>query len=385
MIVIAEIGINHNGSLDLAHELIRQARIAGADIAKFQFYDPYKIFGPDGSYPNAAALAQALTVQFGFDEATRLKAWCDEEGIEFMASVFDLERFDWTRVARRSPPQDRQSGGREHASSVERILGDRSADVRLAWILGRARRSVRGDRTPAICTACPSIRADTRTSGCRARSPIPSIEGFSDHTIGIEASLVAVGRGARIIEKHFTLNKGLPGPDHVCSATPESSPNCAALATDGEAVLMKAPDISVVVTNYNYGKYIRRCLRSLLNQDLDRGRYEVIVVDDHSTDDSLRGDRGVQRAPATSPWSSTRRTSASAASSRVGVDHSRGKYFVRVDADDYVQPPFLSMLYNFLRFCPELRRRVVRLLPDRQRRADAFGPVVSRRTGWRAG
>ena len=46
-------------------------------------------------------------------------------------------------------------------------------------------------------------------------------EGFSDHTIGIEAALVAVGRGARIIEKHFTLNKGLPGPDHICSATPD--------------------------------------------------------------------------------------------------------------------------------------------------------------------
>ena len=50
---------------------------------------------------------------------------------------------------------------------------------------------------------------------------------------------------------------------------------------------MKAPDVSVVVTNFNYGKYLRRCLRSLINQELDRSRYEVIVVDDHSTDDSL--------------------------------------------------------------------------------------------------
>ena len=51
--------------------------------------------------------------------------------------------------------------------------------------------------------------------------------------------------------------------------------------------MAKAPDVSVVVTNFNYGKYLRRCLRSLINQDLDRSRYEVIVVDDHSTDDSL--------------------------------------------------------------------------------------------------
>ena len=45
--------------------------------------------------------------------------------------------------------------------------------------------------------------------------------GFSDHTLGIEAALLAVARGARVIEKHFTLNKGLPGPDHVCSITPD--------------------------------------------------------------------------------------------------------------------------------------------------------------------
>ena len=74
MIIIAEIGINHNGSLPVAHELIRQAAIAGADIAKFQFYDPAKIFGPSGSYPNQEAYEQALTVQFGREDAKRLKA-----------------------------------------------------------------------------------------------------------------------------------------------------------------------------------------------------------------------------------------------------------------------------------------------------------------------
>ena len=115
---------------------------------------------------------------------------------------------------------------------------------------------------------------------------------------------------------------------------------------------MRGPDISVVITNYNYGKYIRRCLRSLLNQDLDRGRYELIVVDDRSKDDSLQaiesfGDAGEVKIVV------NKKNLGVGGSSRVGVDYSRGKYFVRVDADDYVQPPFLSMLYNFLRFCPD--------------------------------
>jgi N,N'-diacetyllegionaminate synthase len=218
MIIIAEIGINHNGSLPLAHELIRQARISGADIAKFQFYDPYKIFGPEGSYPNAEALAQALTVQFGFDEAKQLKAWCDQEGIEFMASAFDLERFGWTEAlgARRHKIASRAAQDRE---LCERILATGGETfVSLGFWSGEG---------------VPYAAANARYLYCVPKYPCPYedvkmprafsesvYDGFSDHTIGIEAALVAVGRGARIIEKHFTLNKGLPGPDHVCSATP---------------------------------------------------------------------------------------------------------------------------------------------------------------------
>jgi len=115
---------------------------------------------------------------------------------------------------------------------------------------------------------------------------------------------------------------------------------------------MRGPDISVVVTNYNYGKYIRRCLRSLLSQEIDRNRYEVIVVDDKSTDDSLQAIEAFVEAGDVKVVVN-RRNIGVGASSRVGVDHSRGKYFVRVDADDYVQPAFLPMLYNFLRFCPK--------------------------------
>jgi N-acetylneuraminate synthase/N,N'-diacetyllegionaminate synthase len=219
MIIIAEIGINHNGSLHMAHELVRQARIAGADVAKFQFYDPYKIFGPEGSFPNAEALAQALTVQFGFDEAKQLKAWCDQEGIEFMASVFDLERFGWTEslgVGRHKIA----SRAAENRELCERMLAtNRETFVSLGFW--------QGERVPYEAP-------NARYLYCVPKYPCPyedvtlprsfaeSIyDGFSDHTIGIEAALVAVGRGARIIEKHFTLNKGLPGPDHICSATPD--------------------------------------------------------------------------------------------------------------------------------------------------------------------
>jgi sialic acid synthase SpsE len=219
MIIIAEIGINHNGSIDLAHELIRQARIAGADIAKFQFYDPYKIFGPAGSFPNEMALAQALTVQFGYEQARQLKAWCEQEGIEFMASAFDLERFGWMESlgVRRHKIASRAAQDRE---LCERILATgQETFVSLGFWSG---------------SGVPYDHANARYLYCVPKYPCPyedvelpasfsasHYDGFSDHTIGIEACLVAVGRGARILEKHFTLNKGLPGPDHICSATPD--------------------------------------------------------------------------------------------------------------------------------------------------------------------
>lgn len=218
MLIIAEIGINHNGNLNLAHELIRQAKLAGADVAKFQFYDPYKLFGPEGSHPDPANLEHALAVTFGFEEACRLRDWCDEETIEFAASVFDLERFEWME----------QLGVKRH-----KIASRAVRDIDLCQrILATGKETLvslgmwQGDGVPY---AAPNVRylycvAKYPCEYSDIRLPLSfrdsMYEGFSDHTIGIEASLVAVARGASIIEKHFTLNKGLSGPDHVCSVTP---------------------------------------------------------------------------------------------------------------------------------------------------------------------
>jgi glycosyltransferase involved in cell wall biosynthesis len=115
---------------------------------------------------------------------------------------------------------------------------------------------------------------------------------------------------------------------------------------------MRAPEISVVVTNFNYGKYIRRCLRSLLSQEIERGRYEIIIVDDKSTDDSLQAIQAFVDAGDVKVVVNKKNLGVGG-SARVGVDHSRGKYLVRVDSDDYVQPAFLSMLCNVLKFCPQ--------------------------------
>ena len=234
MIIIAEIGINHNGSIHLAHELIRQARHAGADVAKFQFYDPYKIFGPTGSHPNADALAQALTVQFGFDEARQLQRHCQDEGIEFMASVFDLERFGWVESlgVRRHKIASRSVENVELCQAI--LATGKDAFVSLGFWKGAG---VPYAATNAHYLHCvpkyPCSLDDVALPAAFSGQPYV---GFSDHTIGIEAALVAVARGARVIEKHFTLNKGLAGPDHICSATPEELASLCSLARRMERV-----------------------------------------------------------------------------------------------------------------------------------------------------
>ena len=109
--------------------------------------------------------------------------------------------------------------------------------------------------------------------------------------------------------------------------------------------------ISVVVTNFNYGKYITRCLRSLINQEIDKNIYEIIVVDDNSSDDSLEKISSFVKRNEIVLIKNKKNLGIGGAS-RIGVDNSRGKYFVRVDSDDFVQPAFLYILYNFLKFNP---------------------------------
>ena len=218
MIIIAEIGINHNGDLNLAHELIRQARINGADIAKFQFYDPDKIFGPEGSHPDPANHEFALKVTFGFDQAKQMKVWCEEEGIEFMASTFDEERFEWMEVlnVRRYKIASRSVQDRD---LCERILATgKETFISLGfWENNGVPFQATNARYLYCVSKYPCEYSDINLPVSFADS---KFDGFSDHTLGIEMALAAVGRGASVIEKHFTLNKGLEGPDHVCSMTP---------------------------------------------------------------------------------------------------------------------------------------------------------------------
>lgn len=214
--IIAEIGQNHNGDIELAKELIHAAHQCGADVAKFQVYNARELFS-EASNP---WYEYNIKTELTRDHIYELAELCDKIGIEFMASVFDIERIKWLedvnvkryKIASRSI---------EDLVLIEKICDTGKPILVSLGLWG-------GNQFPIIPTSSrvdylfciskyPTSFEDLKLS----KVDFTKYSGFSDHTIGIDAPLVAMSRGALIIEKHFTLNKGMYGPDHMGSMVPD--------------------------------------------------------------------------------------------------------------------------------------------------------------------
>ncbi len=234
VLIIAEIGQNHSGDMELAKRLVLMAKESGADIAKLQFYDADKILSPSSKW-----YQEAKKAQISKEQATKICQWCRKADIEFMASVFDIQRFRWCeelgvtryKIASRS------------IYDQELINAIASSGKDMIVSLGM----YEGNEFPRIKTSgrvdflyCVSKYPATPEELNISEVDFSEYSGFSDHTIGIEAALIAVARGAKIIEKHFTLDKRMHGPDHVCSMEPEELQQLVWLARKFETVLYSA-------------------------------------------------------------------------------------------------------------------------------------------------
>lgn len=215
--IIAEIGQNHNGDMELAKKLINAAKNSGADVAKFQVYDAKALFPP-----------KELNPWFDYNCKTELKKhdifrifeYCSKVGIEFMASVFDLERLEWLE----------EIGVKRYKLASRSILDEGlieglvSTGKPLIISLGHWRNK----EFPVIS---PNTKVDFLF--CVSKYPTPLNElklnevdfkkysGFSDHSEGISASCASFVLGSRILEKHLTMDRTAFGPDHAGSMTPE--------------------------------------------------------------------------------------------------------------------------------------------------------------------
>jgi N,N'-diacetyllegionaminate synthase len=235
-LVIAEIGVNHNGDIQLAKEMIAAAKDTGVDVVKFQTYKAEEVMTdqtPLASYMkdgdrNFLELARRL--ELTFDDTLALQAYAQSLGIEFLSSPFDVPSCEFLGtigMRRLKIPS---------GETVNPFLLRAAAATRLPLIvstgmatLAEVRRSLeylkRHESGPVTLLHCTTQYpaepqySNLRAMGTMAREFALPV-GYSDHTPGIEISLAAVALGASVIEKHFTLDKNLPGPDQAASLEP---------------------------------------------------------------------------------------------------------------------------------------------------------------------
>lgn len=215
MEIIAEIGQNHNGDMSLAKDLIFAAAEAGADVAKFQLYDAKKLFPRDGN----PWYEYNCKTELSREQVENLWQICEQAKIEFMASVFDSGRIQWLESL----------GVKRHKVASRSIKENQMIDALVA-----TNKQLLVSLGMWTEEGFPQISSDkVNFLYCISKYPTPLEEinlsqinfdkysGFSDHSIGIGASVAALARGAKIIEKHFTLDKSMHGPDHECSMMPK--------------------------------------------------------------------------------------------------------------------------------------------------------------------
>lgn len=238
--VIAEAGVNHNGDVGRALDMVDAAARAGADAIKFQTFRAKELVSPDaGCVPyqlregetatSQLELLESLELRTSDFEALRKRA--DERGIEFLSSPHTESAVDELAPLVRAFKLG--SGDLDHVLLLRRvarhgkpvILGTGMATLdevqRAAAILTEAGATELVFLHATTQYPCPLDRVHLRAMSTMAHALAPHGVGYSDHTEDIEVSIVAAALGASVIEKHFTLDRTLPGPDHAASIEPD--------------------------------------------------------------------------------------------------------------------------------------------------------------------
>jgi N,N'-diacetyllegionaminate synthase len=236
--IIAEAGVNHNGSLELAKKLVDVAVEAGADVVKFQTFKTEKVVtrnAPRAEYQNKntgdneSQFEMIKKLELSESDHDVLVKYCDEKKIEFLSTAFDHPSIDlltkYKLEAFKIP-----SGEITNLPYLKRIatlkkkvilstgmsdLGEIEDALDVLIEYGVPRQNI----TVLHCnTEYPSPFQDVNLLAMLTIKEAFKVNiGYSDHTPGIEVPIAAVALGATIIEKHFTLDKNLPGPDHKAS------------------------------------------------------------------------------------------------------------------------------------------------------------------------
>jgi N,N'-diacetyllegionaminate synthase len=237
--IIAEAGVNHNGDFDLARAMVYEAKRAGADCVKFQTFRSEKLVS---QYASKAEYQEKTTdrtetqlemlqkLELSYDSFIQLNAYAKELGIAFVSTPFDLESIEFLSILN-MPFWKIPSGEITNKPYLKKI-----ALTKLPIVLSTGMSTLE-EIAEALELFCDYSLSAITLLHCNTEYPTPFQDvnlramatlskrfgvsvGYSDHTLGIEVPIAAVALGACVIEKHFTLDKTMKGPDHKASLEP---------------------------------------------------------------------------------------------------------------------------------------------------------------------
>jgi len=237
--VIAEAGVNHNGKIEMAKALIDLAKTAGADAVKFQTFRAENLVSPterkaryqvENTGTDELQFEMLKALELSGPDFRELARHCREKEILFLSTPFDEESADLLAEIDVAAYKI-SSGDVTNLPFLRYVAGKRkpiifSTGMAVLSEVETALKSIRatGNREVIVLHCVTNYPADPHDINLRAMETIARtlgvLVGLSDHTLGIEIPIAAVALGARVIEKHFTLDRSLPGPDHQTSLDP---------------------------------------------------------------------------------------------------------------------------------------------------------------------
>lgn len=237
--IIAEAGVNHNGSFETACKLVDAAKAAGVDCIKFQTFKSENLVSHNAQKADyqknttgeGSQIDMLKKLELSYNEFLSLKKYCDKAGICFLSTPFDFESIDFLNridmpfwkipsgeitnypylaaLAKTGKPVVMSTGMctiDDIDAAIKVLLGNGAKDIRLLHCNTEY-------PTPFEDVNLNAMQTIKNRFGCEV--------GYSDHTKGIEVPIAAVAMGATIIEKHFTLDRNMEGPDHKASLEPQ--------------------------------------------------------------------------------------------------------------------------------------------------------------------
>ncbi len=237
--IIAEAGVNHNGDVNLAKQMILEAKKAGADAVKFQTFTSenlVSLFAPKADYQKQTTdqaesqLEMLQKLELSYEHFTLLSHYAKEVGIEFLSTPFDHDSIDFL-ITLGMPLWKIPSGEITNKPYLMKIARTKkpiilSTGMSTMQEIGEALEVYFGYDLKCITllhcnTEYPTPYQDVNLRAMRSLREAFGVNiGYSDHTKGIEIPIAAVAVGACVIEKHFTLDQTMPGPDHKASLEP---------------------------------------------------------------------------------------------------------------------------------------------------------------------